>query len=133
MEATVRRSGWVTFVGVLFLIAGAFNLLWALVALGVSLGGTDETVVGDLSQGNLEGLGIAGLIVGALQLYAGSGILNRSPSARTIGMVLAGIVIVLNFAYYRVLEGWAFTGLVLNIVIILILSLRQEEFVHTRR
>ena len=104
-----------------------------LVALGVSLGGTDETVVGDISQGNLEGLGIAGLIVGALQVYAGAGILNRSPSARTIGMILAGIVIVLNFAYYRVLEGWAFTGLVLNIVIILILSLRHDEFVYERR
>ena len=62
---------------------------------------------GDLSQGNLEGLGIAGLIVGALQVYAG--------------------------AYYRVLEGWAFTGLVLNIVIILILSLRHDEFVYERR
>lgn len=39
----------------------------------------------------------------------------------------------LNFAYYRVLEGWAFTGLVLNIVIILILSLRHDEFVYERR
>jgi hypothetical protein len=133
MEATVRRTGWVTLVGVLFLIAGGFDLIWGLVALGVSLGGSDQTVVGDLSQGNLEGLGIAGLIIGGLQVYAGTGILNRAPSARALGLILAVIAILLHFAYYRVLDGWAFTGLFINLVIILILSLRREEFLPTRR
>jgi hypothetical protein len=128
MEASVRRSGWVTLVGVLFLIAGGFDVIWGLVALGVSLGGTDQTVVGDLSTGNLEGLGIAGLIVGGLQLYAGFGILNRSPSARVLGLVLAVLAVLLHFGYYRVLDGWAFTGLFINLVIILILTLRREEF-----
>jgi len=128
MEASVRRTGWVSLVGILFLIGGGFNLIWGLVGLGVSLGGTDATVSGDLSRGELEGLGIAGLIVGGLQLYAGAGILNRSPSARVLGLVLAVVVVLMNFGYYRVLDGWAFTGLVLNLAIILILTLRKEEF-----
>ena len=127
---TTRRSGWVTLAGVLFVIAGGFDLIWALVALGVSLGGTDQAVLGDLSGPvhNLEGLGIAGLIMGALQLYAGFGILNRNPSARAVGLGLAVLAILLHFAYYRVLDGWAFTGLFINLVIILILTLRREEF-----
>jgi hypothetical protein len=128
MEASVRRTGWVSLVGILFLIAGGFDVIWGLVALGVSLGGTDETVLGDLSRGDLEGLGVAGLIVGGLQLYAGAGILNRSPSARVLGLILAVIAVLLHFGYYRVLDGWAFTGLVLNLAIIFILTLRKEEF-----
>lgn len=132
MEASVHRSGWVSLVGILFLIAGAFDLIWGLAAIGVSLGGTDAQVLGDRSRGNLEGLGVAGLILGAAQLYAGSGILNRSPSARGVGLILAVIAVVIHFAYYRVLDGWGFSGLGINLVIILILSLRKEEFIPRR-
>ncbi len=128
MEATVRRSGWVTLVGILFLIAGGFDLIWGLLAVGVSFGGTEGTVEGDLSRAQLEGLGVAGLVIGTLQLIAGVGILTRSPSARVLGLVLAVIVVLLNFGYHQVLDGWAFTGLVLNLAVILILTLRSREF-----
>lgn len=128
MEAGIRRSGWVTFAGVLFVIAGAFNLIWALAAVGVSFGGSDSAVQGELAYGTLEGLGIAGLIVGSLQVFAGIGILNRVPSGWVIGMALAIVAVLLNFGYHRVLEGWAFSGLVINVIVILILSLRREEF-----
>jgi hypothetical protein len=86
-------------------------------------------VLGDLSRGDLEGLGIAGLVLGSLQLYAGLGVLNRSSTARLVGLVLAVIVVLLNFAYHRVLEGWAFTSLAVNLAIIMILTAREEEFV----
>ena len=128
MEASARRSGWVGLVGLLFLLSGGFNLLWGVAALGVSLGGTDPQVIGDLSTGNLEGLGIAGVVVGTLQALAGIGILNRSRGALTLGLVLAGFSVLLNFGYHRVLEGWAFSGLVLNLAILVILSLRAAEF-----
>jgi hypothetical protein len=37
--------------------------------------------------------------------------------------------VLLNFAYHRVLEGWAFTSLAVNLAIIMILTAREEEFV----
>lgn len=123
-----RRSGWVSLVGVLFLIAGGFDVIWGLVALGVSLGGTDHTVLGDLSVHNLEGLGVAGVVVGCLQIYAGAGILRRVETAYVVGLILAGASVLLNFAYNNVLDGWAFTGLFWNLLIIFILCLRAEEF-----
>jgi hypothetical protein len=129
MNERARRTGVVTLVGVLFLIGAGFNLIWGLAAVGVSLGGSDTSVLGDLSRGDLEGLGIAGLVLGSLQLYAGLGVLNRSSTARLVGLVLAVIVVLLNFAYHRVLEGWAFTSLAVNLAIIMILTAREEEFV----
>jgi hypothetical protein len=129
MERDARRSGWVTLVGVLLIIVGGFNLIWALAAIGVSLGGNDSAVVGELSYGTLEGLGIAGLIVGSLQVFAGIGILNRLAWGWAVGMGLAIVAVLLNFGYHRVLEGWAFSGLVVNLIVIVILSLRREEFV----
>jgi len=129
--AAVRRTGWVTFVGILFLIGGGFNLIGGLVALGVSLGGTDPTVLGDLSGPvhNLEGLGWALTIVGALELIAGIGILQRRAGAQVLGLVLASLAILLHFAYYRVLDGWAFTSIFWSLLIILVLCIRNEEFV----
>jgi hypothetical protein len=124
----VRRSGWVTLVGVMFMIAGAMDLIWAVAALGVSLGGTDSTVIGDLSRNNLEGLGILGLIFAAIQLYVGYAILNRIPSGQVLGIAIAVLVILLHFAYIRVLDGWGFIGLVWNVLIIAILTMRSEEF-----
>lgn len=100
---------------------------WGVVALGVSLGGIDATVLGDLARGDPEGLGIAGVVVGTLQLLAGVGIIPRTPSAR-IMIALGVISVLLNFGYHRVLEGWAFTGLVLNLAIIVILATRHDEF-----
>jgi hypothetical protein len=50
------------------------------------------------------------------------------PSARVLGLVLAIAAVLVNFAYHRVLNGWAFSGLFVNAVIILILCLRGEEF-----
>jgi hypothetical protein len=126
--STPRRSGWVTFVGVLFLIAGGFDVIWGLAGLGVSLGGSDQLVLGDLHVHNLEGLGVAGVIVGCLQIFAGVGIMGRRESAYVVGLILAGVSVLLNFAYNNVLDGWGFTGLFWNLLIIIILCLRAEEF-----
>jgi hypothetical protein len=130
---SVRRSGWVTLVGVMFVIGGFFDLIWAIAALGVSLGGTDAIVIGDLSRNNLEGVGVFGLIVAGVQLYVGYAILNRLPSGQVLGIVIAVFGLLLHFAYIRVLDAWGFIELVWGLVIILILTMRSEEFVVRTR
>ena len=125
------RSGWVTLVAVLYLISGAFNLLVGLVALGVTLSGsgTVETVyVGDWPTDNLEGAAVAVIILAALQLILGAGIVRRAKWAWVAGLVIASLVIVSHLFYYRLLDGWAVGGLFINILIVWILAVKSEEF-----
>jgi hypothetical protein len=128
MEATARKTGWVTLAGVLFLLVGAWNFIIGLIAVGVSLGGTDATVRGDLDAGNLEGLGIAVMIIGILVLIAGAGILARNAGAWLLGMVLAVISLLVNFSYHKVLDGWGFIEIAVTLAVIVILALRRPEF-----
>jgi hypothetical protein len=125
------RSGWVTLVAVLYLISGVFNLLVGLAALGVSLSGssTVETVhVGDWPTDNLEGAAVAVIILAALQLLLGAGIMRRQRWAWIVGLVVSSLVIVTHIFYYRLLDGWAVGGLLTNIAIVWILAVKAEEF-----
>jgi hypothetical protein len=127
----VSRSGWVTLVAVLYLISGVFNLLIGLVALGVTLSGsaTVETVyVGDWPTDNLVGAAIVVMVFAALQVLLGGGILRRDRWAWIVGLVVSSLVIVTHIFFYRLLDGWAVGGLITNIAILLILTLKQEEF-----
>jgi O-antigen ligase len=127
----VPRSGWVTLVAVLYLISGSFNLLIGLVALGVSLSGSSsvETVyVGDWPTDHLVGAAIVLIILASLQLLLGAGIMSRQKWAWVLGVIVSALVIVTHIFYYRLLDGWAVGGLLTNIGILLILTLKQEEF-----
>ncbi len=127
----VSRSGWVTLVGVLYLISGALNLLVGLAALGVTLSGssTVETVyVGDWPTDNLEGAAIVVIVLASLQLLLGAGIWRRERWAWIAGLVVASLVIVTHIFFYRLLDGWAVGGLVTNLLILWILATKAEEF-----
>lgn len=134
MARTVRsrsHSGWVTLVAVLYLISGAFSLLIGLVGLGVTLSGSAnvETVyIGDWPTDDLEGASIAVVVLAALQLLLGAGILRRERWAWIAGLVIASLVIVSHLFFIRLLDGWAVGGLLTNAGILLILALKQEEF-----
>ncbi|MGH2924159.1 MAG: DUF7144 family membrane protein [Solirubrobacterales bacterium] len=128
---SIPRSGWVSLVAVLYLISGVFNLLVGLVALGVNLSGSGnvETVhVGDWPTDDLEGAAIAVIVLAGLQLLLGGGIMARKKWAWVAGVVIASLVVVSNLFYIRLLDGWAVGGLFINAAILVILSLKHEEF-----
>jgi lysylphosphatidylglycerol synthetase-like protein (DUF2156 family) len=125
------RSGWVSLVGVLYLISGALNLLIGLAALGVSLSGssTVETVyVGDWPTNNLVGAAIVVIVLAALQLLLGAGIWHRDRWAWVAGLVVSALVIVTHIFFNRLLDAWAIGGLIVNILIIWILVAKEQEF-----
>ena len=125
------RSGWVTLVAVLYLISGALNLLVGLVALGVTLSGSstvERAHVGDWPTDNLEGAAILVIVLAALQLLLGAGIWRRARWAWVAGLVVASLVVVTHIFYYRLLDGWAVGGVLANLLIIWLLTAREQEF-----
>lgn len=125
------RSGWVSLVGVLYLISGAFNLLIGLAALGVSLSGssTVETVyVGDWPTDHLVGAAIVVIVLASVQLLLGAGIWRRNRWAWVTGLVVSSLVIVTHIFFHRLLDGWAIGGLIANILIVWILVAKEQEF-----
>ena len=125
------RSGWVSLVGVLYLISGAFNLLIGLAALGVSLSGssTVETVyVGDWPTDHLVGAAILVIVLASVQLLLGAGIWRRNRWAWVSGLVVSSLVIVTHIFFHRLLDGWAIGGLIANILIVWILVAKEQEF-----
>jgi hypothetical protein len=124
------RSGWVTLVGVLLALAGAANVLIGLLGIGIDIAGTDinRTTLGDWPDEDLEGIAIAMIGLGALQLGIGAGVLARAPGARVAGIVLASLVVLVHLAYYRLLDGWALTGILWNLAIVFILAVKEEDF-----
>jgi len=127
----VSRSGWVSLVGVLYLISGAFNLLIGLAALGVSLSGSstvDTVYVGDWPTDNLVGAAIAVIVLAAIQLLLGAGIWHRNRRAWVVGLVVSSLVIVTHIFFHRLLDGWAIGGLITNILIVWILVAKEREF-----
>ena len=129
----VARSGWVTLVAVLYLISGIFNLLVGLVALGVTLSGSanvEKVYVGDWPTDNLVGAAIVLIVLAAVQILLGAGILRRDRWAWAVGLAVSSLVVVANIFFYRLLDGWALGGLITNIGILVILALKQDEFVY---
>jgi hypothetical protein len=131
MSRSRSRSGWVTAVGVLLALAGAANVLIGLLGVGIDIAGQDihRTTLGDWPKEDLEGIAIAMIALGVLQLLIGAGVLVRAPLARVTGIVLASLVVLLDLAYYRLLDGWALTGIVWNLAIVFILAIKEEDFV----
>ena len=128
---TSTRSGWVTLVAVLYVISGIINILIGLVALGVTLTGSatvDTVNVGDWPTHHLVGAAIAAIVLAGLQLLLGTGLWSRERWAWVAGLVVSSLVIVEHIFYYRLLDGWAVGGLLTNILIVLILALKEREF-----
>ena len=124
------RSGWVTLVGVLLALAGAANVLIGLLGVGIDIAGQNihNTTLGDWPSEDLEGIAIAMMVLGAIQLVVGAGVLMRVPMARIAGIVLASLVVLLDLAYYRLLDGWALTGILWNLAIVFILAIKEKDF-----
>ncbi len=80
-----RRPGALTAVAVLLFIRGGFSLLGGLIAL------TGGTVMAAFGGGTLTVWGILFLAIGAVEIWAGIGILNLRQRARIASLVIVGV------------------------------------------
>ena len=122
-----RRSGWVTFAGVVGLVVGAYNALSGIAALA-----DDETVAAqatDVLFGiDLTLWGWLWLLVGLAQIVAGVLILQRNEWGRWLGITIAALSAVITVFVIFVFPLWSIAVLTLDCLVIYGLLTESESF-----
>jgi hypothetical protein len=124
LRTTPRRSGVVTFAGVMFLVVGAFNLLDGVVALV----NDDYFIADELLFGDLAAWGVWFLFVGAAQALTGWGILSRRFMSVIFGIAIAAINAVTQLMWVGAYPAWSIAAMVVDGIIIWALTTHYDEF-----
>ena len=122
-----KRHGWVTFAGVIALVAGTYNALSGIAAIA-----DDDTLAAqatDVLYGiDLTVWGWCWLIVGVLQLFTGVLILQRKEWGLALGVSIAGLSAFMTIFVIFVIPLWAIAVLTLDILVIYGLLERADDF-----
>ena len=122
-------SGWATgfilFAGVMMIMAGSFQAFSGLVAIF-----EDEFYVATreyVLQFDATTWGWIHLLLGATVAFAGCAVLAGKTWGRVIGIMLASLSALANFAFLPYYPFWAITVITLNIFVIWALSVHGRE------
>ena len=118
-------TGWITFAGVMMILAGSLNLFYGIVAAV-----NDEWVV-FTNRANVyldvSEWGWVHIVLGAIVLLAGIGVFSGNILARTVGVIVAAISLIANFFFIPVYPLWALTVIVIDVLVIWALTAHGGE------
>jgi hypothetical protein len=119
-----QRSGWVTFAGVLLLIAGVLNIIYGIAAIGDS-----RFFVADQKYilSNLHTWGWVTLVLGALQFFAAFSLWSGGLYGRIVGITAAGLSAIAALLSIPAYPFWSLAIFALDIVIIHQIATRGTE------
>jgi hypothetical protein len=126
-EDLARRSGWITFAGVIALVAGGYNGLSGIAALA------DDDTLADRATEVLYGIDLTAwgwfwLIVGVVQLVTGVLILGRNIWGLWLGVAIACVSAFMTVFVMFVFPLWAIAVLALDFLVLYGLLTRSDEF-----
>ena len=118
-------TGWITFAGVMMILAGTLNFFYGLVAVI-----NDEWVVWT-NQANvyldISQWGWVHLILGLVVVLCGFGVFTGNILARTVGVILAALSLVGNFFFIPAYPIWALTVIVIDLLVIWALTVHGRD------
>lgn len=122
-----RRSGWLTFAGIVALIAGGYNALSGIATLA------DDDTIAAQAQEVLYGIELTAwgwfwLLVGALQVLTGILILMRNVWGLWLGVIFTGLSALITVFVMFAFPEWALAVLLLDFLVLHGLLTRAEEF-----
>ena len=119
-----ERSGWVTFAGVLLLIAGVLNIIYGIAAIGDS-----RFFVSDQKYilSNLHTWGWVTLVLGVLQFFAAFSLWAGGLYGRIVGITAAGLSAIAALLSIPAYPFWSLAIFALDIVIIHQIATRGTE------
>jgi hypothetical protein len=126
-EMISRRSGWLTFAGIVLVGAGLYNAIAGIAAIG-----DDDTLKGQATEVlygiDLSTWGWFWLIVGILQIIAGVLIFGRNTWGLYLGVLFASISAVMTVFVMFTFPLWAIAVLTLDFLVLYGLLTRSDEF-----
>jgi hypothetical protein len=117
--------GWVYFAGILMVITGIFQAIAGLTALlSPTYYAVGEKAVVAF---NYNQWGWIHLLLGALIGFAGVAVINGSVWGRVIGVVMAVLSIIANFAFVGAYPFWSILVMVIDVLVIYALTVHGDE------
>jgi hypothetical protein len=117
--------GWSIFAAVMMIIGGTLNALYGLIAA------VNDDWVGWSNRGDvfleLTTWGWIHMVLGVIVALAGFGVLSGNVLARTIGVLLAGISLIVNFLFIPVFPLWALAVITIDALVIWALTAHGRE------
>ena len=110
----VRGTGWVTYSGIMLIVAGAIAVIDAIWAFRYN----DTLADLWLFENNLEVWGVIWLILGAVLIAAGFGVFRAESWARWTGIVAASFALVSNLSWAQIQPTQGLIGALLAALVV---------------
>jgi hypothetical protein len=123
---TVRRSGFVTFAGVLAIVIGAYNAIGGIAAIAKD--DRTDAAVEVLFDISIRTWGWIWLVIGVVQVVVGALILARHATGLVLGVTWAAVSALLTVFIIFVFPIWSLIVVGVNLLIIWGLIENADEF-----
>ena len=120
--------GWAGFAGIMLVIIGVLDVIQGLVALV-----NDEFyVVGEewIFEFDVTAWGWIHLILGIVLVLAGIGIFSGNVAARTVGVIVAGVAMIINFAWLPYYPIWSIIVIAISAAVIWALTAHGRDITY---
>jgi hypothetical protein len=117
--------GWAGFAGVMLIMVGIFDIIQGIVALV-----DDEFFVisdGWVFEFDVTTWGWIKIILGVVLLASGAGIFSGNVLARTVGVILAGLTAIANFAWLPYYPIWSIIIIAVCVAVIWALTAHGRD------
>lgn len=124
-QPSAAAVGWALFAAIMIMIAGMFQIIAGIVALFKD----DFYVLTEkwVFELDVTTWGWVHLLVGILMLFIGAGILTGNVAARTVGVIIAGLSAIANFAFLPYYPVWAIAVIAIDVAIIWALTVHGRD------
>jgi hypothetical protein len=126
-DNVARRSGWITFAGVMAVLAGGYNALSGIAAL------VDDDAIASQAKEVLYGIDLTvwgwfWLLIGLAQILTGVLIFQRNTWGLWLGVAFAGLSAMLTVIVMFVFPLWAIAVLTIDFLVLFGLLTQSDEF-----
>jgi hypothetical protein len=118
-----QHSGIVMFSAVMIVIVGVFNFIDAIAAISRSSYFVNNTLFAGLTA-----WGVVFLIIGAIEILVGFGIMRGNQTARWAGVVIVGINAIGQLMFIGAYPVWSVIIMTIDLIIIYALVAHDEAF-----